>query len=88
MMAYEHEKELADAYDQAVIDSAFEAHAAAYPEGCGCPTCDQRLADRCAAASGHIWPEAFDYGDTCYCGALYLLKDEHGRVSVVETPRD
>lgn len=42
--------------------------------------------DAAVCGHAHVWPLDFEYGDTCYCGAYYLLRDERGVVSIEETP--
>jgi hypothetical protein len=73
---------------EAAEESAIDAHFEQWPEGCpdGCRHCASRLRDRCGDVDGHMWPATFDYGDTCYCGALYLLRDPGGRVRVTTAP--
>jgi hypothetical protein len=42
---------------------------------------DAEIARHCTEAE-HVWPPEYDYGDTCNCGALYLLQDETGFIRV------
>ncbi len=44
-----------------------------------------RFEPRCDPVGvGHRWPSDFEYGDTCLCGAWYLLKDSRGAVKIAE----
>ena len=36
--------------------------------------------------SRHIWPVDFAWGDTCNCGAYYLLRNARGEIQVEQTP--
>jgi hypothetical protein len=49
-----------------------ERHAKEYPDGCPdwCDACAERL--KCKG-DRHDWPRDFSDGDTCYCGAFYLV---------------
>ncbi len=37
-----------------------------------------RFAPRCE--DGHRWPDDYDSGDTCYCGAWYLITRDGVRI--------
>lgn len=75
------------AYQDAQMDSAEEAHALTWPDGCdaGCRACESRLAYRCD--DGHEWPADYASGDTCWCGGLYLTQLPDGRMKVTDGSR-
>lgn len=49
-----------------------EAHAQQHPDGCPdwCARCQLRLMCK---DGRHEWPRDFSDGDTCFCGAFYLV---------------
>lgn len=73
------------AYQDAQMDSAEEAHAFEWPNGCdaNCRSCQRRLERRCD--DGHEWPDDYTSGDSCWCGALYLTRLSDGRMKVTES---
>lgn len=77
---FEREAELA--YQDAALDSGEESHALTWPDGCdaNCHSCQRRLAARCD--DGHEWPADYSSGDTCWCGELYLIRLNDGRMKV------
>lgn len=64
-----------------------QRHAETHPDGCSdwCADCAERLTCK---DGRHEWPNDYSDGDTCYCGAFYLIANSvDERPHIIETPR-